>query len=138
MLWKIEKVISKGKYNYAIVRKHPGATEHGYVLEHRIVMENHLNRLLLPSEVVHHINGDRKDNVITNLRLMTKSEHSRVHAKTGAKWVKLRCPSCERTFDRRAGQTHLHKPQRETSCSRRCGGIGRKHYRPNIIKEYRV
>ena len=56
-VWKIEKIISKGDYNYAIVPDHPYATKNGYVLEHRIIMENHLGQLLNPNEIVHHKNG---------------------------------------------------------------------------------
>lgn len=52
-MWKTEKIVSKGDYSYAIVRGHPNATKNGYVLEHRIVMENHLKRLLNPDEIVH-------------------------------------------------------------------------------------
>lgn len=55
-MWKIQKVISKGDYNYVKVPEHPNATVNGYVLEHRIVVENHLNRLLNPSEVVEKYN----------------------------------------------------------------------------------
>ena len=64
----------KGWYKMSgyIMRKapyHPYANSRGYVPEHRLVMENQINRYLVPrKELVHHINGVRDDNRIENLQ----------------------------------------------------------------------
>jgi len=48
---------------------HPNANGDGKILEHRLVMSQHLGRALYPNENVHHINGDRHDNRLENLEL---------------------------------------------------------------------
>lgn len=48
---------------------HPHASKKGYVREHRLVMEKHIGRYLLPSEVVHHRDDNPGNNAIENLEL---------------------------------------------------------------------
>ena len=60
---------------------HPNSTKSGYVMEHKLVMEKHIGRYLEKDEVVHHKNGNRADNRIENLALMTFNEHSALHLK---------------------------------------------------------
>jgi nicotinic acid phosphoribosyltransferase len=45
----------------------------GYVAQHRYVLAKHLNRALEKHETVHHIDGDRKNNAISNLQLRSSS-----------------------------------------------------------------
>ena len=47
--------------------------------EHRYIMEQKLGRKLKRNEVVHHIDGDRTNNDISNLIVMSRGEHSALH-----------------------------------------------------------
>jgi hypothetical protein len=103
-VWKIEELVKKGDYTYAVVLDHPERTVNNYVLHHRVVMENHLERLLGPDEIVHHKNGNKKDNSIENLEVLTTLEHYYLHLVTGRqkRIVKLRCPECGQDFEKAA------------------------------------
>lgn len=57
----------------------------GWVYEHRVVLARKIGRPLLPTESVHHINGDKKDNSESNLQLRSGSHGPGVH---------LTCNSC--------------------------------------------
>lgn len=46
---------------------------------HRVVMEKHLGRRLGSDEVVHHKDEDKHNNHISNLEVMTRSEHAKLH-----------------------------------------------------------
>lgn len=46
---------------------------------HRVAMEEFIGRKLLHKEVVHHIDGNRLNNALSNLMLMSSSEHARLH-----------------------------------------------------------
>lgn len=50
-------------------KDHPRADANGYVLQHILVMEQHLGRYLDKRFTVHHKNGIRNDNRIENLEI---------------------------------------------------------------------
>lgn len=55
--------------------------------EHRYVMSQYLSRELLPSESVHHMNGNRSDNRIENLELWSDHQPSGQRVIDKIKWA---------------------------------------------------
>lgn len=64
-----------------------GRPVHGYdgcrrtdgIPKHRYVMEQFLGRKLLSTEIVHHIDGNKLNNDIQNLQLLSVKQHSKIH-----------------------------------------------------------
>ena len=61
--------------------EHPNCSKKGYIREHRLVMEEHLERLLEKDELVHHIDGDTLNNSIDNLMVVSDKEHRQIHSR---------------------------------------------------------
>lgn len=66
--WKGGFLINDG-YKYIYKPNHPDSTQMGYVLEHRLVMEEKIGRRLNKNETIHHLNHNRLDNRPENLHL---------------------------------------------------------------------
>ena len=78
----------KNPYGYIEIYQpgHGNADAGGYVKEHVLVMVEHLGRDMKNGEIVHHINEDKSDNRVENLKVMSRCEHQRIHS-TGRKFT---------------------------------------------------
>jgi hypothetical protein len=87
--------ITRDGYKMIKSPNHPYCTKQGYVKEHKLVMEKIMGRYILPTEIVHHINGIKDDNRPENLKLFANSSehHKYTH-------INIQCPFCHRIFHR--------------------------------------
>lgn len=77
--WKRGVSERPDEYRMIWMPDHPHACQNGYIREHRYVMEQHLGRYLTPKEVVHHKDGDRQNNLISNLELFSDNPDHLTH-----------------------------------------------------------
>ncbi len=88
----------------------------GRIREHIIVMEKHLKRALKhtgvrdpTSEVVHHIDGDKTNNKVSNLQVMTQIQHNKCHAGNDALIIELYRSGLV-SYDRRKKKYFIKEP----------------------------
>jgi hypothetical protein len=90
--WKSDERISHYGYRLIRVLDHPFRNEGDFVFEHRLVAERYLlndensievnNKLYLKGDyVVHHKDFNKLNNDVTNLEVMTRANHTALHAK---------------------------------------------------------
>lgn len=132
-------------YKEVYMPNHPKARQNGCVLEHRLVAEQIIGRILKDEEVVHHIDEDRTNNNLDNLIVfVSQDDHARFH-RTGlmvknedntyySPIVKSNCEKCGEEFNYSENQKRF--------CTIKCANeFSRKVERPNkddlekLIKE---
>lgn len=72
---------------------------------------------------VHHKNGDKKDNRLKNLEILTNANHARHHSKSAPIKTYI-CPWCCNSFERDDRRVrHNQKAQKKSGpfCNRSCG-----------------
>ena len=87
-LWKGGRFTDAHGYIYVHTPYHPRANQHGYVYEHRLVMEKELGRFLKKEELVHHKNQIKTDNRVENLIIV----YPKIH------FGEVNCPYCQKKF----------------------------------------
>lgn len=85
-----------------------------HISEHRLIMQRHLGRILRSDELVHHKDGNRLNNDISNLEVLAAKPHSRHH---NLKYdITRKCVICGNTFDR-----DMDCGQKQKTCGTECG-----------------
>ncbi|MGE7843906.1 HNH endonuclease [Lysinibacillus sp. NPDC093712] len=77
--WKGGRFVHETGYVFIHAPENAMANSRGYVREHRLVMANYLGRPLERDEIVHHIDGNKENNDVSNLQLMDNSTHAKLH-----------------------------------------------------------
>lgn len=81
--WNNDKIISSTGYIKVIVGKDDELSDpNGYAYEHHIIWRCAGNKHPKKGQIIHHKNGNKQDNRIENLELLSQKEHA---AKHGAK-----------------------------------------------------
>jgi hypothetical protein len=80
------RIIKDGYVMLSGMQDHPNA-RHGKLFEHTKIMSEHLGRPLLGHEEVHHKNGVRDDNRLSNLELWSKSQPAGQRVEDKADWA---------------------------------------------------
>lgn len=89
----------------------------------RYLMSVKEKRILDSKEHVDHINGNKEDDRIENLQILSQLENSRksfLERKLTLKMVTLKCPECGKIMEKPLRNTHLQKKGHYSSCSREC------------------
>lgn len=133
-MFTIISICNGGGYRYCRTMPiHPKANSKGLYPLHRVLIENKLNRLLRPAEIVHHLNGNKSDDSDRNLGVMRRDEHSKFHSHRTR--IKFNCAGCGRPSATSAYDFRLRKSRSKLGvfCSNRCSGIAsNKRYRREV------
>lgn len=78
-------IATEGYVRVRVGHGHPLAHADGYAYAHDVTWAAAGRAMPEAHELLHHINEDKTDNRIENLEIVTRAEHSRMHAATRAR-----------------------------------------------------
>lgn len=142
---KVKAVRILNGYRVVYRPEHPRAMQNdcwkGYVYEHIVIAEKYGGAALKDDDIVHHLDGSRDNNHYSNLLVLTREQHGRLHA-----WLNAGAPGIERF--RKNGENSLKskfvpnrfcvrcaetlQDKQQNFCSETCCALySRKVERPN-------
>jgi len=87
-------------YRVIYLPEHPAAMKNenwnGFVYEHIVVAEKSLGRRLFSDEVCHHLDGNRGNNCVENILVLSRAQHTKLH-----EWLKRGATGIERSGEKR-------------------------------------
>lgn len=123
-MFKIVSICKGGGYRYCrTMPLHPKANAKGLYPLHRALMEKKLRRFLKDGEIVHHLDGNKSNDALSNLQVMPSRDHSRLHRRDGFVWYACNRCSRKRITTRYDLRTRLRRNKLGAFCSRRCAAI---------------
>ncbi len=78
---KRKSYTTKEGYRQVWAPKSTEARANGYAPEHRLKASKMIGRPLRHDEIVHHKDGNKKNNRARNLQIVTRKEHFSIHRK---------------------------------------------------------
>ena len=109
-------ILVKAPKNY-IGKKYRGK----YCYEHHLVYFQKYGIIPQKREIIHHKNGNKHDNRIENLELLSTNKHTQFHhTKEKIKLVKIQCPNCGKRFITERRLSLIIKQTKSQCCSRKC------------------
>jgi len=130
-----ERAFRGSRYRLVFRPDHPRTTKRGWMMEHRLVMEAKIGRLLTRAEVVHHIDHNTLNNSPCNLKLYpSKGAHlAAEHSADGVDARTAGYPTCERCGKRAAyGETVCWSCWKQSQTCPTCGRPDRKMARRDM------
>lgn len=96
-----------------------------WILKSRYLMEQKLGRSLLHTEIIHHINGDKTDDRIENLQIVSRKEHVILHHKGKVINNDVRNKISKAKIGAKLSEEHKQKVSKSLIGNRRA--LGKKH-----------
>ena len=115
------KIFHKKMGRWQVCMKNPKTGERKTILYGKFLLCIKMGRILSPEEQVDHVFGNKLDDNLNHLEIVTDKEQRARRAKLfPKKMVTLICPNCKTAFEREKRQTHLTKGGKHTFCGRPC------------------